>query len=111
MNLLQRVAAVVDTAVCPFVASGLFARWMTVPTYTGQRSGRTFSIPVGYTRNGDELTIRVGVPGQKNWWRNFLGQDGPQPAQPKARSPSRYSSPDRHKIDPKSRFLLIEVQK
>lgn len=52
-------------------------RWMTVVTYTGRRTGRTFSIPVGYSRQGDEITIRVELPEKKRWWRNFLGEGGP----------------------------------
>jgi hypothetical protein len=50
---------------------------MTVITYTGRRSGRTFSIPVAYSRSGDDLTIRVEFPDRKKWWRNFLGDGGP----------------------------------
>jgi F420H(2)-dependent quinone reductase len=77
VNLLRRAAAVVNAAVRPLVAGGLFGGWMTVLTYTGRRSGRTFSIPVGYTRRDDELTIRVALPDRKSWWRNFLDEDGP----------------------------------
>jgi hypothetical protein len=32
---------------------------------------------VNYLRVGDEVVIRVGLPGAKNWWRNFLGGGGP----------------------------------
>jgi hypothetical protein len=46
-------------------------------TYTGRRSGRTFSIPVGYRRSGDEINIAVSMPDAKTWWRNFLGDGGP----------------------------------
>jgi hypothetical protein len=81
MNLVQRLARVVNAAVRPLVASprwgGPVGGWMAVVSYTGRRSGRTFSIPVGYTRRGDDLTIPVELPGQKTWWRNFLGDDGP----------------------------------
>jgi F420H(2)-dependent quinone reductase len=40
-------------------------------TVTGRRSGREFSFPVGYRRDGDEVTIRVGAPKRKRWWRNL----------------------------------------
>jgi hypothetical protein len=53
------------------------ARFLTVVTYTGRRSGRTFSTPVGYKRSGDEVTITVVAPDHKRWWRNFLGTGGP----------------------------------
>jgi hypothetical protein len=53
------------------------SRHITVVTYTGRRSGRTFTIPVGYKRDGDVVTIGVRFPDAKNWWRNFLGAGGP----------------------------------
>jgi hypothetical protein len=52
-------------------------RHITVVTYTGRRSGRTFSTPVGYRRAGDIVTIGVRMPDAKKWWRNFLGEGGP----------------------------------
>jgi F420H(2)-dependent quinone reductase len=81
MTLVQRLNAVMNAAVRPLVASPrggrLVGRWMTVITYTGRRSGRSFSIPVGYAGRGDDLTIAVGLPDQKRWWRNFLGAGAP----------------------------------
>lgn len=53
------------------------SRYLTVVTYTGRRSGRSFSTPVAYRRKGDTVTIRVGFPESKNWWRNFTGDGGP----------------------------------
>lgn len=50
---------------------------MTVVTYTGRRTGRTFSIPVAYSRTEDDITIGVQLPEKKRWWRNFLGAGGP----------------------------------
>ena len=47
-------------------------------TYTGRRSGRTFTIPVAYRRRGDEIEIAANMPDAKTWWRNFLG-DGAAP--------------------------------
>ncbi|TCK26219.1 hypothetical protein [Pseudonocardia endophytica] len=52
-------------------------RRFTTVTYTGRRSGRTFSLPVGYHRDGDAVTITVMLPDAKKWWRNFLGEGGP----------------------------------
>ncbi|WP_243393891.1 nitroreductase/quinone reductase family protein [Mycobacterium ahvazicum] len=46
-------------------------------SYVGRRSGKTFTTPVSYRRNGDEIVIRVMLPDAKNWWRNFL--DGGSP--------------------------------
>jgi hypothetical protein len=81
VNLFSTGAAAVNTLVRPLVASSvgdkLLGRWMTVVTYTGRRSGATFTIPVAYTRRDDDLTIRVEFPDQKKWWRNFTGEGGP----------------------------------
>ncbi|GAB3751157.1 nitroreductase/quinone reductase family protein [Microlunatus parietis] len=52
-------------------------RSLTVVTYTGRRSGRTFSTPVGFRRDGDTVIIGVMMPERKRWWRNFLGEGGP----------------------------------
>jgi len=57
---------------------GKFVRkGITVVSYTGRRSGRTFSTPVGYQRNGDVVDIQVMLPDDKTWWRNFSGEGGP----------------------------------
>ncbi|WNV92131.1 nitroreductase/quinone reductase family protein [Umezawaea sp. Da 62-37] len=53
------------------------SRHLTVVTYTGRRSGRVFSTPVGYRRVGDVVTIGVQLPDAKKWWRNFLGEGQP----------------------------------
>lgn len=52
-------------------------RYITVVTYTGRRSGRTFSAPVGFQQEGNTVTIGVAMPDAKTWWRNFL--DEPRP--------------------------------
>jgi hypothetical protein len=52
-------------------------RSITVITYTGRRSGRTFSIPVAYRRSGDEIDIVPNLPDAKTWWRNFVGDGAP----------------------------------
>jgi hypothetical protein len=46
-------------------------------TYTGRRSGRTVSLPVAYTRRGDEIVIGVSMPDAKTWWKNFTGDGAP----------------------------------
>jgi hypothetical protein len=57
---------------------GKFVRkGITVVSYTGRRSGRTFSTPVGYQRKGDVVDIQVALPDDKTWWRNFSGEGGP----------------------------------
>ncbi|SEB77969.1 hypothetical protein [Streptomyces melanosporofaciens] len=62
-------------------SSPRWGRWvsgrLTVVTYTGRRSGRSFSTPVAYERTADVVTIRVAMPERKLWWRNFTGEGGP----------------------------------
>ncbi|WP_405109787.1 hypothetical protein OG559_29185 [Micromonospora sp. NBC_01405] len=81
MTLLQKMAKVVNSVVHPLVSSPTFSRLtgnrMTVITYTGRRSGRSFSIPVAYRRTEDCVIIDVALPDQKSWWRNFTGDGGP----------------------------------
>lgn len=50
-----------------FIASGGL---MTL-RYTGRRSGRSITIPVGYQRNRDWVDVLVSKAPRKQWWRNF----------------------------------------
>ena len=52
-------------------------RGIAILTYTGRRSGRTFTIPIGYRRTADGIVIAVAMPDSKTWWRNFLADGGP----------------------------------
>jgi hypothetical protein len=42
-------------------------------TYRGRSSGRHFTIPVMYAEREGTLTIFVGHPERKRWWRNLRG--------------------------------------
>jgi hypothetical protein len=42
-------------------------------TYRGRSSGRHFTIPVMYAEREGTLTVFVGHPEQKRWWRNVGG--------------------------------------
>ena len=68
------VAAIANS---PRLGAGL-RRSITLVTYTGRRSGRTFSIPVAYRRRDDaNIDIGANLPDAKTWWRNFLGDGAP----------------------------------
>jgi hypothetical protein len=43
-------------------------------TVTGRRSGRTFTFPVMYAADGDDLLVFVGDHEHKRWWRNLEGR-------------------------------------
>ncbi len=46
-------------------------RQLLLLRYQGRQSGRTFTTPVGYVRNGDRV-VMVTSPGY-HWWHNFVG--------------------------------------
>lgn len=54
-------------------AHKLLSRRLLLITVTGRRSGRPFTIPVGYREAEGGLEIAVGWPERKRWWRNLRG--------------------------------------
>jgi hypothetical protein len=56
---------------------GLASGRLALITYTGRKSGREYTIPTFYRDRGDEVTIAVGWPDRKVWWRNLTGEGGP----------------------------------
>ena len=55
----------------------LASRRVALISYAGRRSGRRFTIPVGYEIAGLQVTITVGSPEQKVWWRSLAGPGAP----------------------------------
>jgi hypothetical protein len=81
-RLLMRGGPLFNAPVAAIAASprfgALLRRSIATITYTGRRSGRTFSIPVAYRRRGDDdIDIGANLPDAKTWWRNFLGDGAP----------------------------------
>jgi hypothetical protein len=80
-RLLMRGAPLFNAPITALAASprfgALLRRSITTISYTGRRSGRTFSIPVAYRRRGDEIEIVPNMPDAKTWWRNFVGDGAP----------------------------------
>ncbi len=78
MNTFQRTAKILNAAFTPLlslpVIGPALGKSMVTISYTGRKSGKQFSLPVGYRRRGDEVVIGVAMPEQKQWWRNFLGE-------------------------------------
>jgi hypothetical protein len=77
---LLRPAPLMNRAVVALTNSrwGSFLRGsITTISYVGRRSGKTFSLPISYQRNGDVITIAIAMPDAKSWWRNFLGDGAP----------------------------------
>ena len=79
-RLILRAAPIVNAPVAAMTRSPLLSRLVgrafAIVTYTGRRSGKRVSLPVGYRRRDDELLIGVAMPDAKTWWRNFLGEGG-----------------------------------
>lgn len=49
----------------------LLSKSTMLVTYQGRKSGKTYSIPVNYSRQDGMLTT-VSIP-QRTWWRNLRG--------------------------------------
>jgi hypothetical protein len=49
----------------------LASKGLLLLSWNGRRSGRTFSIPVGYQRDGNAVIVLISKPGEKTWWKNF----------------------------------------
>jgi hypothetical protein len=49
----------------------LASKGLMVLSWTGRKSGREFSIPVGYQREGDSVVVLISKRGEKSWWKNF----------------------------------------
>lgn len=50
------------------------SRSLLLLTYRGRRTGKEYTIPVGYARFADdELVVIAGRPGGKTWWTNMRG--------------------------------------
>lgn len=65
-NFNPLVAAILRSPFHWFLSFGLM-----LITVTGRRSGRRYTIPVGYQRHGEVLTVLVSEAAKKQWWRNF----------------------------------------
>jgi hypothetical protein len=69
--VVNRVVNPVVRAVLRSPAHGLLSGHLALLTVTGRRTGRAFTFPVGYHRDGDRVTVGVDWPERKRWWRNL----------------------------------------
>jgi len=65
------IGALLRSPLHPLLSPGLL-----LLTVTGRHSGRRYTIPVGYQRDGDELVVMVSEARRKQWWRNYY-EPGP----------------------------------
>ena len=50
-------------------AHGMVSKSMLLITFTGRKSGKTYTTPVDYSQDGDRVTIFTHA----NWWKNLRG--------------------------------------
>jgi hypothetical protein len=62
------VRSVLGSPIHPLVSGRL-----ALITVVGRSSGREYTFPVGYEREGDQVSIAVSWPERKRWWRNVRG--------------------------------------
>jgi deazaflavin-dependent oxidoreductase (nitroreductase family) len=48
---------------------GMVSKTMLLITFTGRKSGKTYTTPVDYSQDGDQVTIFTHA----NWWKNLNG--------------------------------------
>ncbi len=71
-----RIMRFFNPVICALLRSalhGVLSRQLLLLTYTGRRSGRRYTLPVGYLRDGDTLLVISQHAEQKRWWRNLRG--------------------------------------
>jgi deazaflavin-dependent oxidoreductase (nitroreductase family) len=59
------------TAVLRSPVHWLLSPGLMLVTVTGRRSGRRYTIPVGYHRLDDCIVVLVAEARSKQWWRNY----------------------------------------
>jgi hypothetical protein len=74
---MNRIVNPALTAILRSPIHGLASGRVALITYTGRRSAREYTIPCFYRDKGDEVTIAVGWPDRKVWWRSLTGDGGP----------------------------------
>ena len=50
---------------------GMLSKNMMLITVTGKKSGREYTTPVSFTRQGDDLWVISKR--ERTWWRNLIG--------------------------------------
>src|SRR5262245_48272039 len=50
----------------------LVSRGLALITVTGRRTGRRYTIPVGYLETADAVVVLVNDAPTKTWWRNYM---------------------------------------
>jgi deazaflavin-dependent oxidoreductase (nitroreductase family) len=70
VRLSTRLNAVV-TAILRSPLHWLLSPGLMLVTVTGRKTGRRYTIPVGYHQTDDAIIVIVGEAPSKTWWRNY----------------------------------------
>lgn len=71
MELQRRMVNPVVRAILRSPAHRLLSGSTILLSFTGRRTGRTYTTPVMYAPDGDDLVVLVGHPERKTWWHNL----------------------------------------
>jgi F420H(2)-dependent quinone reductase len=72
--VLVRLSIWLNPIIIPILRSPLhwlLSGGLMLITVTGRKSGRRYTIPVGYHQAADALIVMVGEAPTKTWWRNY----------------------------------------
>lgn len=69
LQWLSRVGTPIVTWVLSGKSHSLMSRQLLLVRFTGRKTGRSYTTPVSYVRDGNELLI----PGGGKWWKNLAG--------------------------------------
>ena len=72
--LLNDLVSPANRAIAALLRSPLHvvaSKGLMILTWEGRKSGRTYSVPVGYQRRDDLIVVLLSKPDAKTWWRNF----------------------------------------
>jgi hypothetical protein len=70
-SLPNRIANAVMRPLLRSPLHGLVSRNVMLITFTGRKSGRTYTTPVGYAREDD--TLITSTLRSNRWWKNLVG--------------------------------------
>jgi deazaflavin-dependent oxidoreductase (nitroreductase family) len=73
VRVRRRLANGAVGAVLRSRAHPLLDRWLLLLTYRGRRTGRSYTIPLLYVADGDDLLLVALHPSGQSWWRNLRG--------------------------------------
>lgn len=68
---MNRTVNPIVRAILRSPAHGVLSRRIALLTITGRTSGRRLTFPVMYRQDGAHVTVNVGAPDRKRWWRNL----------------------------------------